>query len=171
MNFPKTKKNLSLLTLKGRGGPPDFKISIFRKTSLLTYPEYSLLFLKHSQEAICKGFGSINFMPNCLWRVPECLGWPKTGENDQITRLYVLIKTLNQKMSGGKKFIYQPRIQKENFKSKPKKIRLEEGLFFWVTLIQAVVSKTLRLFYKIFFCLQNISTLKKSASSYYYEPR
>ena len=27
------------------------------------------------------------------------------------------------------------------------------------------MSKTLRLFYKIFFCLQNISTLKKSASS------
>ena len=41
---------------------------------------------------------------------------------------------------------------------------------FWVTLIQAVVSKTLRLFYKIFFCLQNISTLKKSASSHNYEP-
>ena len=40
---------------------------------------------------------------------------------------------------------------KENLKSKPKKRQLEKGLFFWVTLIQAVVSKTLRLFYKIFF--------------------
>ena len=45
-------------------------------------------------------------------------------------------------------------IQKENFKSKVKKFRLEKGLFFWVTLIQAVVAKTLRLFYKVFFCLQ-----------------
>ena len=62
-------------------------------------------------------------------------------------------------------------IQKENLKSKPKKFLLEKGLFFWVTLIQAVVSKTLRLFYKIFFCLQNISTKNKSASSHYYEPR
>ena len=36
----------------------------------------------------------------------------------------VLIKTLNQKMPGGKKFIYQPRIsnQKENLKTKPKKM-------------------------------------------------
>ena len=45
-------------------------------------------------------------------------------------------------------------IQKENFKSKVKKFRLEKGLFFWVTLIQVVVAKTLRLFYKVFFCLQ-----------------
>ena len=77
-------------------------------------------------------------------------------------------------MSGGKSlYVYKPRIsiQKENFKSKPKKIWLEKGLFFWVTLIQAVVSETLRLFYKIFFCLQNISSLKKSTSSHYYEPR
>ena len=91
---------------------------------------------------------------SCLtaWRVPECLGWPKTAEYDQITRLYVLIKTLNQKMSGGKKFIYQPRIwiQKENLKSKPKKIWLEKGLFFWVTLIQAVVQNAQTLLQNIF---------------------
>jgi len=59
---------------------------------------------------------------------------------------------------------------KQKFEIK-KKIRLEKGLFFWVTLIQAVVAKMLWLFYKIFFCLQNISTLKKSASSHNYEPR
>ena len=50
---------------------------------------------------------------------------------------------------------------KENFKSKPKKFQPEKGSFFWVILIQAVVSKTLRLFCKIIFCLQNIMTLKK----------
>ena len=33
---------------------------------------------------------------------------------------------------------------------------------FGVTLIQAVVSKTLKLFYKIVFCLQNIRTPKKN---------
>ena len=38
--------------------------------------------------------------------------------------------------------------------------RIEKSLFFWVTLIQAVVSKTLRLFYKIFFCLQNMPLLE-----------
>ena len=32
-----------------------------------------------------------------------CLGWPKTSEYDQITRLCVLIKTLNQKKVRGKK--------------------------------------------------------------------
>ena len=37
---------------------------------------------------------------------------------------------------------------------------------FGVTLIQAVVSKTLRLFYKIIFFLQNIRTLKKSFVKY-----
>ena len=29
--------------------------------------------------------------------MPECLGWPKTAENDQITQFYVLIKTDNVK--------------------------------------------------------------------------
>ena len=36
---------------------------------------------------------------------------------------------------------------------------------FGVTLIQAAVSKTLRLYYKIFFCLQNISTQKNQPLS------
>ena len=48
----------------------------------------------------------------------------------------------------------------EKLKSKPKKCLFEKGLFFGVTLIQTAVSKTLRLFYKIIFCLQNIRTLK-----------
>ena len=42
---------------------------------------------------------------------------------------------------------------------KAKKVWLEKGLYFWVTLIQAVVSKTLRLFYKLFYCLINNRTL------------
>ena len=43
----------------------------------------------------------------------------------------------------------------------------QSQIFFWegVTLIQAVVSKTLRIFYKLFFCLQNISTLKNQPLS------
>ena len=66
-------------------------------------------------------------------------------------------------MSGEKKvYILAKDIDsKRKFEIKAKKNRLEKGLYFWVTLIQAVVSKTLSLFYKIFFCLQNISTLKK----------
>ena len=37
---------------------------------------------------------------------------------------------------------------------------------FWVALIQAVVSKTLRLFYKTFFCLQNVDFMKRVGASY-----
>ena len=44
-------------------------------------------------------------------------------------------------------------VQEENFKSKPKNFRLEKCLLFGVTLIQAVVFKKLRLFYKMFLCL------------------
>ena len=50
-------------------------------------------------------------------------------------------KDLNPKISG----------RKENLKSKPNKFRLKKGLLFWVTLIQAVVSKTLILSYNILF--------------------
>ena len=95
------------LTLKGRGGhnapPPDFKTSLFQKTSPLTYPENSWLFLQRSRKLFAKVLGC---EISCLnaWREPECLGWPKTSEYNQITRLYVLIRTLNQKMSGEKKF-------------------------------------------------------------------
>ena len=57
-------------------------------------------------------------------------------------------------MSEGKKvYIYAKDIDsKRKLEIKAKKFRkFEKGLSFWVTLIQAVVSKTLRLFYKIFF--------------------
>ena len=66
-------------------------------------------------------------------------------------------------MSRGKKVYILPKdiVSKRKFEIKAKKNRLEKGIYFWVTLTQAVVSKTLSLFYKIFFCLQNISTLKK----------
>ena len=58
---------------------------------------------------------------------------------------------------------------KKKILNQSQKISAWKMPIFLVTLIQAVLSKTLRLFYKIFFCLQN--TLKKSASSHYYEPR
>ena len=47
-------------------GGPNFKIAIFRKISLLTYPENSWLFLKRNKEAVCKGFWSNNFKPDWL---------------------------------------------------------------------------------------------------------
>ena len=61
---------------------------------------------------------------------------------------------LNSKNVRGKKvYILAKDIDlKRNLKSKPKKNRLEKGLYFWVTLIQAIVSKTL---------LQNIFLFKK----------
>ena len=64
-------------------------------------------------------------------------------------------KDLKSKNVRGKKvYILAKDIDsKRKFEIKAKKIRLEKGLFFWVTLIQAVVSKTLRLFYEIFLCL------------------
>ena len=43
----------------------------------------------------------------------------------------------------GKSLYISQLIQKENFKSKPKNVVLKKA-YFWVTLIQAVVSKTLR---------------------------
>ena len=78
-------------------------------------------------------------------------------------------KDLKSKNFRGKKvYILAKDIDsKRKFEIKAKKNRLEKGLF-WVTLIQAVVSKTLRLFYKIFFCLQNP---EKISFSHYYEPR
>ena len=63
-----------------------------------------------------------------VWRVPESLGWPKKCKKskfDQITWLFILMSIL-----------------KENLKSKPKNFRLEKGLFFGVTLIQAVKKST-----------------------------
>ena len=61
-------------------------------------------------------------------------------------------KDLESKKFRGKKSLYPSlgSIQKENFKSKPKKFQLEKVLFFWFTLIQAAVSTTLRLNTKYF---------------------
>ena len=74
-----------------------------------------------------------------------------------------------KKFQGKKVYILAKYIDsKRKFKIKAKKkFGLKKALFFWVTLIQAVVSKTLRLLYKIVFCLKNITTLKKSASLHY----
>ena len=53
-------------------------------------------------------------------------------------------KGLNSKNFREKKFKYKAgmTIQKENLISKPKKFWLEKGLIFFITLIQAVVSKS-----------------------------
>ena len=62
-------------------------------------------------------------------------------------------KDLKSKNGREKKvYIREPRIsiKKENFKSKPKNVGLKTGLYFGVTLIQAVVSKMLKIFCKIF---------------------
>ena len=69
-------------------------------------------------------------------------------------------KNLKSKNVMGKKvYIVSNDIDsKENLKSKPNKFQLEKGLFFGSP--KAVPSKRLRLIYKIFFCLQNISTQK-----------
>ena len=71
-------------------------------------------------------------------------------------------KDLKSKNFRGKKGY----ILAKNIDSKKKKSNQSQKIFGGVTLIQAVVSKTLRLVSKIFFCLQNISTLKKSTSSH-----
>ena len=110
--------------------PPTIKPLYFEK--LPHWP--TLIILDFSWNIVRKLFAKVLGREiSCLtaWRVPEFLGWPKTSEYDQITWLYVLIKTLNKKCQG-KKLIYKPRIsiQKENLKSKPKKNRLEKGLFF-----------------------------------------
>ena len=78
----------------------------------------------------------------------------------------MLIKTLNQKNFRVKKvYIFAKYIDsKDNNILKPNKFRLGKAYFLGHP-IQTVVSKPLRLFYKIFCCLQNISTLKKSAHS------
>ena len=98
------------LTLKGQGGHnapplPTLKPLYFKK--LPHWP--TLKILDFSQNIVRKLFVKVVGREiSCLTAVrePECLGWPKTSEYNQITRLYVLIRTLNQKMSGGKKFIY-----------------------------------------------------------------
>ena len=81
---------------------------------------------------------------SCLtaWRLPKSPGWQKKVQKHDFSNIRPL------KMSGEKKFMYKPRmsIQKENLKSKPRQNWLEKGLFFGVTLIQAVVSKTLVFF-------------------------
>ena len=51
---------------------------------------------------------------------------------------------------GKKVYILAKDVDPKKVKSKPKQFRLEKGLFFWVPLIQAVVSTTLRLLSKYF---------------------
>ena len=67
---------------------------------------------------------------SCLtaWRVPECLGWPKTSEYDQITRFYVLIK----KCQGEKSLCISQgyRFKKKILNQSQKKIGLKKAYFF-----------------------------------------
>ena len=86
------------------------------------------------------------------WRVPESLGWPKKCKNVKVwPNTYILIKTSNQKMSGEKSlYISQGYRSRRKFEIKAKKISAWKRTIFWVALILAVVSKTLRLIYKIF---------------------
>ena len=120
------------LTPKGRGGdnapPPDFKTSLFRKTSPLTYPENSWLFLKCSRSYLQRFW--VDKFP---WRVPKSLGCPKTSKYDQITWLYVLIKTLNQKISGEKSlYISQWKwFKKKIWNQSQKNFGLKKAYFFW----------------------------------------
>ena len=67
-------------------------------------------------------------------------------------------------MSGGEKSLYLDVNTERKFEIEAKKNLAWKGLFFWVTLIQAVVAKMLGLFYNK--KIQNIGTLKNSASSH-----
>ena len=82
-------------------------------------------------------------------RVLEWLGWPKKCKSVKFCPNNTTLRTdkdLKSKNARGKKvYILAKNIDsKRKFEIKAKKNRLEKG--------QAVVSKTLRLFYKIFFC-------------------
>ena len=82
-------------------------------------------------------------MPGVCLKVSGGLKRAKTSKYDQITWIY-LLKTLNQKLLGGKKFIYINQgyqFKKKKFEIKAKKIfGLKKAYFFWVTLIQAIVT-------------------------------
>ena len=112
---------------------------------------------KYSQENSPQGpgggpFRAPNFKIAISWKIFP-LTYPKkflTFQSPQI-----------KKFQEAKKFIYYPRmlIQEKIWNQRQKQFQLEKGIFFKFTLIQALVSKTLRLFYKIFVSLQNIKTL------------
>ena len=76
-------------------------------------------------------------MTDCLetaWKSRVTKKCAKTSEYDKITWLYILIRSL------------------KNWNQSQKDVCLKKAYFFGY--------KTLRLFYKIIFCLQNIRTLK-----------
>ena len=87
-------------------------------------------------------------------------------------------KDLKSKNVRGKVFFVSKDVNSEkNLNQSQNKFRLEKGLFFRVTLREDTHKKVF-----FYMCLpyspavqntllQNISTLKKSASSHYYEPR
>ena len=87
----------------------------------------------------------------CLtaWRVPESLGWPKKFKNVKIWPNNMTLCT--DKTLKSKNLIFLYISQGYRFKKKiwnqSKKYQLEKNLFFWVTLIQAVVSKRLAISY------------------------
>ena len=71
---------------------------------------------------------------------------------------------------GEKDYVLEKEVNaKKKFGDQSQKKSACKRSIFWVTLIQ--VDETLRLLYDIFIFKRNIWTLKKSASSLYYEPR
>ena len=124
---------------------PHRPIAISRQISPLTYPEHFWLFLKRSNEAICKGFGSKNFMPD--WRLPESPGGQtsaKTSKFVKITWLFTVIKPSSQKILGGKSLSISQgcRFKKKIWNQSQTNFDLKKA-YYWVTLIQTAVSKRL----------------------------
>ena len=133
----------------------------------LTYSENSWFFLNIVRHLFAKVLG---WEISCLtaWRVSKSLGLPKKCKNVKIWPNNMTLSTDNDLKSknfrGKKVYILARNINsKRKFEMKAKQILAWKRPIFWVTIIQAIVSKTLRIFYRIFFCLQNISTVKKSA--------
>ena len=103
----------------------------------------------------------------CLtaWRrLPESPGWPEKYKNVKMCPNNMTFHTdKDLKPNNFRRKKAKEIDSKRKFEIKAKKCQLEKGLFLLVSLIQAVVFKTLRLFSKIFLYLKNIRTLKTSS--------
>ena len=97
--------------------------------------------------------------------MPDCLGLPsKDGPKNQHFTKYHSCSWGKFNFVRGKMFFNQGSECKSEWRSKPKKFRPEKAYFLGHPLIQAVEAKMLGLFYKMIIYLQNISSLKKSAT-------
>ena len=88
-----------------------------------------------------------------------------TSKFDQIVWLFTLKNTSNKKNVKKDFNLAKDVLIHKIWNQSQKKIRLEKYLFFWSPLFRQLCPKHLGFFYKIFFFLQNIRTLKKSVSS------